>query len=271
MLDQSSRLEVCGTRLEAFEAGVGPPLLFLGAGMSVDPGVQALDLLSRRRRVIAPSHPGFGLSERPGAVTTVDDLAYFYLDLLDAMNLHEVALVGVSFGAWIAAEMAVKSTARLSKLVMANPLGVKVSDRETRDIGDIFAMTEAQLDAALFSDPGTAARDYASMSDAQVLAAAQNRESLARFGWSPYMHDPKLKGRLHRIDVPTLFLRGVDDGLTDADYTRRYCEAVPAAQYDTIEAAGHLPHLEQPEAFAAKVNAFLGKPAYLQVMDGARA
>ena len=271
MVDHSSSIEVLGTRLESFQAGHGQALLFLGAGIGVDPGLETFELLAEHYHVIAPSHPGFGMSERPRSVTTVDDLAYFYLDLLETLDLQDVALVGVSFGAWIAAEVAVKSTARLSKLVMVNPLGVKVSDRETRDIGDMFAMTEAQLDAALFSDPKAADRDYKAMSEPQVLAAAQNRESLARFGWSPYMHDPKLKGRLHRIDVPTLFLRGADDGLTSADYTRQYCAAVPAARLDTIEAAGHLPHLEQPRAFAAKVQQFVGKQPYLKVMDGARA
>ena len=73
---------------------------------------------------------------------TVDDLSYFYLDLLDQLDLRDLTVVGVSLGAWIAAAIAVKSTARMARLVMANAVGIKVGDRETRDIADIFAITD---------------------------------------------------------------------------------------------------------------------------------
>src|SRR6185369_10673147 len=96
----------------------------------IDSGTAALDRLAERVRVIVPSHPGFSGSDRPAWVTTVDDLSYFYLDLLDQLALSDVILVGVSFGAWIAAEIAVKCTTRLSHLVMANAVGIKVGDRE---------------------------------------------------------------------------------------------------------------------------------------------
>src|SRR4029453_11329177 len=91
-----------------------------------------LDHLARGARVIAPSHPGFGRSELPKWMNSVDDLAYFYLDFLQALELRDVTLVGASLGGWIAAAIAVKSTARLSHLVLANPIGIKVGDRETR-------------------------------------------------------------------------------------------------------------------------------------------
>jgi pimeloyl-ACP methyl ester carboxylesterase len=256
--DQVALTEVRGVRLEQFEAGRGLPLLFLNAGMGIDPGADALALLAQHHRVLAPSHPGFGRSERPTSFTTADDLAYFYLDLIDAYDLHDVALVGVSFGAWIAAEIAVKSTARISHLILGNPVGIKVSDRETRDIADIFAMTEDEFNAAAFADPRAGVRDYKAMSDADVLAVAQNREALARFGWSPYMHNPKLKSRLHRVSVPTLVLCGEKDSITSQDYGRAYCAAIPGAHFDSITAAGHLPHLEQPMAFASKVIDFIG-------------
>ena len=73
-------------------------------------------------------------------VRTIDDLAYFYLDLIDQID-HDTVVVGVSLGAWIAAEIAVKSTRRISHLVLANAVGIKVGGRETRDIADIFAIT----------------------------------------------------------------------------------------------------------------------------------
>jgi pimeloyl-ACP methyl ester carboxylesterase len=208
-------------------------------------------------RVIAPSHPGFGGSERPSSMTTVDDVAYLYLDLLQELDLRDVTLVGVSVGAWIAAEIAVKSTERLAKLVLSNAVGIKVGNRETRDIADIFAMTEDEFNAAAFADPAVAVRDYKSMPEAQVLRVAKNREALARFAWSPYMRNPKLGSRLHRVNVPTLFLWGSRDHIVSQDYGRAYCAAVPGARFELIEAAGHFPHIEQPKVFAAKVLDFM--------------
>src|ERR1700681_1402409 len=113
-------------RLEAFERGSGAPILFLHPGIGIEAKAPVLAQLARTHRVIAPSHPGFGGSELPKGMTTVDDLAYFYLDLLDSLDLRDVAVVGVSFGAWIAAEIAVKSTERISRLVLANAVGIKV-------------------------------------------------------------------------------------------------------------------------------------------------
>src|SRR5437667_6896212 len=158
--DPPSSLVVNGIRVEMVERGRGRPLLFLHPGIGLDGAAPALDRLAERARVIAPSHPGFGASEQPAAFDTIVDLAYFYLDLLDQLDLTDTVVVGVSIGAWIAAEIAVKSTRRLSHLVLANPVGIKVGDRETRDIVDIFALTEAELNAIAYFDPRIAERDY---------------------------------------------------------------------------------------------------------------
>ena len=257
MVGHVVQTNVRGTPVEMLDLGDGRPMLFLNPGIGTDPGTAALNRLAERLRVIAPSHPGFGSSERPPWITTVDDLSYFYLDLLDELDLNEVILAGVSFGAWIAAEIAVKCTTRLSRLIMANAVGIKVGDRENRDIADIFAMTEDQFNAAAFANPSIGVKDYKSMSAADLLATARNRESLARFTWSPYMHNPKLRNRLHRIGVPTLFLWGVRDRIVSADYGRRYCAAVPGARFELIDNAGHLPHIEQPKTFASRILDFI--------------
>jgi pimeloyl-ACP methyl ester carboxylesterase len=266
-----SHTTVRGVRLEMLEEGSGSPLLFLNSGYGLDFEGASLRPLARQARVMAPSHPGFGGSDRPASLTTVDDIAYLYLDLLDELDLRDVTLVGVSFGGWIAAEMAVKSTARISRVVLANAVGIKVGGRETRDIADIFAMTETELNAAVFADPGAGVRDYKSMSDAAVLTVTRNRETLARFAWSPYMHDPKLKNRLHRINVPTLFLWGAADRIVSRDYGRAYSAAVPGSRFELIEKAGHLPHVEQPHFFASKVLNFVERDRTTGPLLGAHA
>jgi pimeloyl-ACP methyl ester carboxylesterase len=249
-------ITVGGIRVEMIERGGGRPLLFRPPGIGIDASAPVLDRLAAGGRLLAPSHPGFGASEGPKHMTTVDDLSYFYLDLMDQLDLRDAIVVGVSFGAWIAAAIAVKSTARIAGVVMADAVGIKVGDRETRDIVDIFALTDPQLNELAYFDPKIAARDYKTMPVAAVTAVARNREALGRYGWQPYMHDPKLKGRLHRIRVPTLFLWGTHDRILTEAYGRAYCAAIPGARFELIDKAGHFPHLEQPQVFADRVLAF---------------
>ena len=251
-------LTVNGLRIDVIERGEGRPLLFLHPGIGIDAKAPVLDALAAKAWLIAPSHPGFGTSQLAPSMTTVEDLSYFYLDLMDAFDLKDAIVVGVGFGAWIAAATAVKSTARMSHLVLANAIGIKVGNRETRDIVDIFALLEPDLNKLAYADPSLGARDYKSLPEAEAIAAARNRESLARFAWQPYMHDPKLPSRLHRIRIPTLFLWGKQDGILSESYGRAFSAAIPGSRFEPIHKAGHYPHIEQPQVFADRVFAFAG-------------
>jgi pimeloyl-ACP methyl ester carboxylesterase len=253
-------LTIHGVALEMVERGTGRPLLFLHPGHPsgrLDPKAPVLEALATDARVLAPTHPGFGSTPAPRELTTIDDLAYLYLDLLDALDLRDVVVVGVSLGGWIAAEMAVKSTARISALVLANAVGIKPGDRETRDIADIYAITDRQLAELVWANPPRMAPNPKTLPESDLVAMARSRESTGRYAWSPYMHDPKLKGRLHRIRIPTLVLWGTADQVTKVDYGRSYAAAIEGARFETIEGAGHFPHLEQPLAFAGAVTKFI--------------
>jgi pimeloyl-ACP methyl ester carboxylesterase len=195
----------------------------------------------------------------PPELTTIDDLAYLYLDLLEAMDLRNCAVVGVSLGGWIAAEMAVKTTMRMSHLVLADALGIKVGSRETRDIADIYAVTDKQLADLVYADAGAMAKDVKSLPESELILMARARESTGRYGWTPYMHDPKLKQRLRRIHIPTLLLWGEADRVAGPDYGRAYAAAIPGARFETIPRAGHFPHLEQPAALVRAVSDFIGE------------
>jgi len=253
----SDSLVIEGARIDLIERGKGRPVLFLHAENGIEPAAEAIEEFAKSARVIAPTHPGFGRSELPKGMHTVDDLSYFYLDLLGQLDLRDVTLVGVAFGAWIAAEIVVKSTARLARLVMANAVGIKLGDRETRDIADVFALTEAEYLEIAYCDSNAGRRDYKSLPPAEVVAAARAREATARFAWSPYFHNPRLKSRLHRIRIPTLFLWGAHDRMVSEAYGRAYCAMIPGARFETIERAGHFPHQEQPKIFVEKVLQFM--------------
>jgi pimeloyl-ACP methyl ester carboxylesterase len=250
-------LSVAGTSLEVVERGQGRPLLFLHAGEGLAPERPWLDLLARRYRVIAPWHPGWGNSPLIDGVGVVDDLAYLYLDLAAELALDDAVLVGACFGGWIAAEIMVRSTARFSRLVLVDPLGVKFGGRDERDITDMHALPRAEYLKHAWADPAKGEIDFTALPDSELAAIVRGREALALYGWKPYMHNPRLKRWLHRIDRPTLLLWGAEDRIVAPAYGESWRQAIPNARLEPIASAGHFPHWEQPEAFVDKLAAFV--------------
>jgi pimeloyl-ACP methyl ester carboxylesterase len=248
---------IAGVELELHEGGEGAPLLFIHSGQGFAPNHPYVPLLAAKRRLIAPSHPGFGRSSLPDWLDSVDDIAHLYLELMDKRGLDRVDMVGASIGGWIAAEIATKVPERLRKVVLVGPAGVKVGPPDRLDIPDMFAMSQESLSRLLFHDPAKAQVNYPQMSEEDVSIMVRNRETLALLTWEPYMHNPKLKHRLHRVTVPTLFVRGASDGLISAEYMDQYARLLPNAKTATIPNAGHAPQIEQPEAFARTVLEFL--------------
>ena len=253
------KCQIADVEIDVFEAGRGRPLLFLHGGGGFAEEQPFVPLLAKSRRLIAPSHPGFGNSSLPGWLDSVDDIAHLYLELLDKLALEDIDLVGCSIGGWIAAEMATKVPERIRRLVMVGPVGIKVGPADKLDIPDIFAMPQAEVQKLILHDPARMAPDPAKMADEQLAAMFRARETLALLVWEPWMHDPKLKRRLHRAAMPALFIRGESDGLVSADYLQAYARLLPDARTLTIPAAGHAPHLEQPDAFASAALDFLGE------------
>ena len=123
-------------------------------------------------------------------------------------------------------------------------------------VADIFALTEPEYIALTYCDPKAGTRDYKALPDSEVLAAARAKEATARIAWNPYFHNPRLKSRLHRIRIPTLFLWGTHDRMLSEAYGRAYCAMISGARFEPIDHAGHFPDHEQPKAFAEKVLAF---------------
>jgi pimeloyl-ACP methyl ester carboxylesterase len=257
---KTTTIEIAGFDLELFECGAGPALLFLHGGQGFDPSQPFVTPFAACRRLIVPSHPGFGKSSLPDWLDSVDDIAHLYLELLDRLEFDTLDVVGCSIGGWIAAEMASKTPERIRHLVMIGPVGVKVGPADKLDIPDIFAMPQEEASKLLFHDPSRMMPDPAKMSDDELAIMFRNRESLALLTWEPWMHNPKLKYRLHRVDAPALFVRGASDGLVSAEYLEAYAALLPNARTLTIPAAGHAPHLEAPQALASAVLGFLEKP-----------
>jgi pimeloyl-ACP methyl ester carboxylesterase len=259
LTDERTGTEVSdGVVLDVATYGSGSTALLLPGVEGAPADREFAARLGADRTVLAPSHPGFDTSPRPDWLDSVEDLAYLYLDYLDRIHAHDVTLIGCQFGGWIAAEIAVRSCARLARLVLVDPVGIKPGSREDRDIADVFHMTRAELDRRTFHDTAKGPGDLSAAPEEEVLRIARNEEALACFGWDPYLHNPRLLRWLHRISVPTLVAWGPSDGIVTPDYGRAYAAAIPESRFELIDGAGHRPQVEQPDRLAALVRDFAG-------------
>jgi pimeloyl-ACP methyl ester carboxylesterase len=252
--------------LETLGRGTGQPILLIHGVNPVHEDSPFLARLAMHGEVIAPSHPGFGASPLPADFDTMYDLVNLYLSILDAMPPGDVTVIGFSFGGWIAAELAVVRPRRLGKLILVDPVGIKIGGREERDIVHFFNTDPGELNRRSWHDParrpsgiyglGWQATISDKMTDREMIALARNWDSLCLFAWRPHMYNPQLKHWLHRIVVPTRVIWGESDRIVTPEYGRAFAGLIPDAAFTIISAAGHHPELEQPDAF---VDAAMGE------------
>jgi pimeloyl-ACP methyl ester carboxylesterase len=138
-------MKLQGQEMDVVRKGSGQPLLLLHGGGGPIAAMPFADKLAEKFEIIAPTHPGFGGSKIPDHFNRVDDLVFLYLDLLDELDLNDVILMGFSMGGWTAVELATMNSTRLSKMILVDPVGVKVGGREDRDIADVFALPGEKL------------------------------------------------------------------------------------------------------------------------------
>jgi pimeloyl-ACP methyl ester carboxylesterase len=260
MIQASPHLERVRVRdldLELVRRGSGQPIVFLHGFHTLEPTSPFLEHLSRGASVLAPSHPGFGSSARPDDFETVYDLVHLYREFLDSLPDAKVTLVGVSFGGWLAAELAASCSHRIGRLVLVDALGIKLGDRETPDILDVFNTHPDTVRRLSWHDPERSAPDFDALSDEALTRHARNWEALSLYGWEPYMYNPRLKRWLGRIALPTLVAWGESDGVVRPAYGRAYASLIPGARFVLIDGAGHHPELERPDALADRILEFL--------------
>ncbi len=250
------RVNVRGVNIELFRAGSGPPLFFLHGIDCLEGAAVWLKELSKSFTVYAPSHPGFGESELPVGMNRVDDLSYFYFDLLDMLGLDAPTIVGTSFGAWVACEMLTKEPSRARALVLVSPLGIKTAQRREHWVTDIFMISRTELAERLQLDAPEGA-NLLEMSETQLLRKLRAEEALSLYCWSPYMCNPKLADRLHRVTVPTLVVWGDRDALIEPEYSLRWRDAMPQAQVELMSGAGHRIHADKNAQLTALVSQFV--------------
>jgi pimeloyl-ACP methyl ester carboxylesterase len=251
---REERFTIKGVETVVQTAGDGEPLVFLhGAGTVT--GFDALLPLADRFRLVVPFHPGFGLTADDPTIDDIHDYRRHYLELLDALDIHELSLVGHSMGGWMAANFAVDHADRVRRLVLGAPLGLKVDEHPTQDV---FAIPGEELLGYLAADPSVF-EGHVPMPPTPEFLADRYREltSTARVLWArPY--DLKLHRWLHRLKMPTLILWGEADRLIPVQQAAVWAELVPGADVKTLPGVGHLLFDESSEALDA-IAGFVGE------------
>jgi len=255
---EAETIDVRGRPTVLMHGGDGPPFVYLHStlGESVRwlPFHQAW---ARHFTVYAPTHPGFGNSGGFEEIDSVEDMAFHYLELFDALGLDEVVLGGVSLGGWVAAELAVRWPERVKRLWLSGAPGLWVDEAPLPDLCRDMARPD-RLRQLLFHAPDDALAKMIiadDPDDERRLAGYQAMTVLARLMWErPY--DPKLAARLHRVRCPTLLLWGANDTLVPPSYGLAYKKYLPHAEWQVIPACGHLGMFEKEAEFVDVVTRF---------------
>lgn len=251
-------IDVAGRATVLRHAGSGPAFVYLHSSLGESlrwlPFHQAW---AKHFTLYSPLHPGFGTSGGFDQIDTIEDMAFHYVEMFDALGLDEVILGGVSLGGWIAAEFAVRWPERVKKLWISGSPGFWVDDQPLPDLFRHLAQP-AGMRPLLFHDPDHfLAREIIADNpdDERRMIGYQAMTVLARLTWErPY--SPKLGDRLRRVKCPVLLLWAENDALVPPAYGKKYLEHLPHAQWKTIPACGHLAMFEKEGEFVNEVLAF---------------
>ena len=255
-------------KIQLWRAGSGSPLVYLhsAGGENSHP---SLEQLAESYEVLVPIFPGFGESEGIEQIDGMEDAVFHLLDLWDILELDAPPILGMSLGGWMALELATRYPEKVSKLVLVNPVGLHLDDAP---INELFGRTPGELADMLFADQSYPLA--AAMHEMDAFAGDVGKETeipielvlpmwkalgaTARLGWDPYLHNPKLRGRLRRITAPTLIVAGAQDGLVPTIYAETFAAEIPGARLEVIEGAAHWLPFEKPDELTALVRAFVG-------------
>ena len=254
-------------KIQLWRAGSGPPLVYLhsAGGEHVHP---ALEQLADSFEVIVPIFPGFEESEGLDQIDGMDDAIFHLLDLWEILGLDAPPILGLSLGGWLALELATRYPERVSRMVLVNPVGIYLDDQP---MAEMFGRTPGELADMLFADQSYPVAAAMHAMDAFAGDVGKETEiplefvlpmwkalgATARLGWDPYLHNPKLRGRLRRVIAPTLIVAGAQDGLVPTIYAETFAAEIRGARLEVIEGAAHWLPFEKPDELTALTRAFL--------------
>ncbi|MEU6407220.1 alpha/beta hydrolase [Microbispora sp. NPDC046933] len=256
--------QVHGGSVHYVECGSGTPVVALhGAGVDHREMVGALEPVFRDRpgcRRVYPDLPGMGRTPVPDWFRGCEDVLDLLLGLVDAVVCdEEFAVVGHSFGAYLARAVADRRPAQVAGLALICPLG-----EEARDVPP-HAVLHASVDVADVLDPAEQAqfRDYFVVQTPDTLRRFQEHVAPAlplvdRDGLGRMFERWRLSST-SAYTGPTLIVAGRQDATVGYAGAWELVGRYPRATFAVLDRAGHaLPH-EQPGLFRALVAEWLDR------------
>lgn len=230
------------------KGGTGDPIFIVHHDIGVHDWTAFYDRLAEHFTVYLPDLPGFGKSERPEWARNVRDMVALAGLTLDELDLPKSSVVGLGFGGYIAAELATTAQARINKLTLVAPMGIKP---EQGQIFDQFLVSHDDYVRTGFAKEETYETHFGEEASIdQLMIWDVNREMTTRVGWKPYMHNNALPYLLPNVHTPTLVISGSEDAIVPANAGALYAEKLADARLDVLQDAGHWIELEQPDELA---------------------
>jgi 3-oxoadipate enol-lactonase len=218
-----------------------------------------VDRLGADLRVVRYDMRGHGLTEAPAPPYSVLDLARDLEQILDTLQIHRALICGVSVGGMVALQLAARRPGLADGLVLCDT-GASIGTRESWNErmaavegGGLAAIAEAVM-ARWFTS------DYRTRQPEQVAGYRYMLERTTPAGYAGVaaaLRDANLEVEARAVRCPTLVLCGDHDVATPPELNRSLASAIPGARFELVTAAGHLPCIEQPDAVAGHIRAFV--------------
>ena len=251
-------IHIAGADLHIKKSGSGAPLLVLHGEMGQPGWLRYHEELARHYTVYAPSHPGFGVTDRLDWVMNMRDLAGWYLRALEELGMEDLNVLGFSLGGWLAAEMTAQCPHHFKKMALVGPAGIQPPVGE---ILDMFLIVSKQFITAGFMDP-EGVQEFQTLcpeepSPEQVELWETAREEACRLSWRPYMFDHSLPHRLRLLkNMPALIVAGQQDAVVPISVAEAYKGAIAGSKVALIGGSGHRPEVEKTEEFVTLISEF---------------
>lgn len=234
-------------------------VLLHGIGASAERWTSVFPRLSETFEVIIPDIVGFGYSDKPTVEYTMDFFVGFLDSFMRALHIKQASFVGWSFGGYLATEYAMKFPSKVNKLILVSPAGTMRTSTQTLD---------EYIMAALYPTYENVAKAFSHMtSNSDVMPESTIRDFInrmrlpnAKYAFMSTLlgirDSPNLKGRLSKINVPTLCIWGENDHMIPFQYSAGYTD-IPNCTTIVMKGCGHTPPIENPEEFTRIVLDFL--------------
>lgn len=236
----------------------GAPVVFsnsLGTDLTLWDSI--LPRLPQGLRLIRYDKRGHGQSAIPSPPYSMGTLVRDIERLLDHLEVRNAVFVGLSIGGLIGQGLAAKRLDQVRALVLSNT-AAKIG---TRDVWQSrIDMTRKGGLEAVADDVMKRwfSRDFLNAGDVRHwrdLLLAQSVDGYV--GCAEAIAGTDFYTPTSGLRLPVLGIAGSEDGATPPDLVRETVQLIPGARFELMRRAGHLPCVEQPEAYAALIAGFL--------------